>query len=163
MDTALQRFEGNYLYRVSSPTDAFAPVTQPFAVRQKPYPQGIQGRITDAATGAPLTNAAVVLLSGSGGHSGLGGTLINSNGNFTLFSAPGDYVCWVFQDGYVANAGASAAAVSANQFTLHNVALVAGTNLVAEQADGRHEWHRPGRARGPGAIGRWPLRPHLHR
>lgn len=130
VDAALGRFEGNYLYRVSSPSGAFAPVTQPFVVRQKSAAQGLRGRITNAATGAPLTNAAVVLLSGGGKGNGLGGTLINSNGYFTLFSAPGNYMLWVVQDGYVGNAGDGQATVNAGQFTTANVSLVAGTNIV---------------------------------
>lgn len=130
VDGALGRFEGNYLYRISSPSGAFAPVTQSFVVRQKSAAQGLRGRITDAATGAPLTNAAVVLLSGGGKGNGLGGTLINSNGYFALFTAPSNYMFWVVQDGYVGNAAAGMATVSAGQFTTANAALVAGTNIV---------------------------------
>ncbi len=130
VDVTLGRFEGNYLYRISSPTGAFAPVTQPFKVWQKPTAQGLRGRITDAATGAPLTNAAVVLLSGGGKGNSVGGTLINSNGYFALFTAPSNYMFWVVQDGYVGDAAAGMATVIAGQFTTANAALVAGTNIV---------------------------------
>jgi hypothetical protein len=128
VDTTLDHFEGNYLYRISSSASAFAPVTQPFAVRQKPFPQGIRGRVTDVGTGSALSKATIILLDGMG--MSVGGTTINSNGYFTLLAPAGDYILWAMVDGYVGDMGQTMGTVSPNQFLTNNITLVAGNHFV---------------------------------
>jgi len=51
---------GSYVFRVSSPTARFSPVTQPLTVTQTAYAQRITGTVTSG--GSPVASAAVALL-----------------------------------------------------------------------------------------------------
>ena len=86
LDRTLSRFAGSYVYRAPS---GAASTTQPFVVTQKILPQGVNGRLTSAQSGLPLTNTSVVLIQPD--TSGGVGTVTDTNGNYTLYSPPGNY------------------------------------------------------------------------
>ena len=61
IDNVFDTAAGKFIYRVSDPASAFAPVTKPFTVAQKPSSQGIRGRITAASGGAALSGQSVTV------------------------------------------------------------------------------------------------------
>src|SRR6266852_1742417 len=67
----------------------------------KSYPQSVSGTAWDASSGQPLTNAVIVLAMQQG-NSG-GGTVADTNGNFALPFAPGNYAVIATKNGWVGN------------------------------------------------------------
>jgi hypothetical protein len=129
LDQVMHRRAGDCLYRISHPTNAFAAVTQPFVVRQRAFPQGVAGRLTQAGSGISLTNATVFLANDTGApFTGMGP---DTNGDFTLLAAPGNYQLLAFANSHAIGASAGPLAVLANQFTTNNLAVSPATNVIA--------------------------------
>jgi hypothetical protein len=129
-DGTVDRIVGNFVIKVSDATPGgFAPVTQRFTIRQKTRPQGVTGKVTAASTGLPLANTFVVLLipdapGGAGGFTDI-------NGDFTIHSAPGDYIIAALRPGYVVDPAATMVTVNSNQFITKDVPLSNGTFTVS--------------------------------
>src|SRR2546425_641069 len=96
---------GSYVFRVSSPTARFNPVTQPFTVTQTTYSQRITGTVT--SSGSPVTNAAVALLIPVGQDiQFIAATLADGAGNYSLNAAPSGtsgYLVLAAKPGYVSD------------------------------------------------------------
>jgi len=117
VDTTISDAAIKSVVRVSQSQGLFAPVTQPFSVAQKFYPQGVTGRVTDSATGLPLTNTLIGL--GSQSTSGARVTQTDGNGFFTLYLLPNTYSPVVVKDGYISDQN-NQATVVCNQFATNN-------------------------------------------
>ena len=88
----MQTIVGQYLYKVSSPSGQFNPVTNLLVVNNAPYPSAIVGMVTNTVTSTNVPNAVVFLFSAAnGGQNVLEGVVANSNGLFTLRAPPGTY------------------------------------------------------------------------
>lgn len=119
VDSVLDRIAAKYLVRVSDPLGSFTPITNSFEVRQRVYPQGVMGKVVDGGTGLPLTNAVVVAVfqKQPGGFA----AVADADGNYTLYSPPGNYVLIVIQSGYVTNPNEGLVSVSSDAFAVKNL------------------------------------------
>jgi hypothetical protein len=89
----MQTIVGQYLYKVSSPSGQFNPVTNVFVVNNAPYSSAITGAVVNVTTLSNVPNAVVFLFSAvNGGQNVLEGAVANSNGLFTLRAPPGTYL-----------------------------------------------------------------------
>ena len=129
IDNVFGTASGRFIYRVSDPLNVFTPVTRTFTVAQKVYPQGIRGRITAAAGGAPLAGAFVVLLNANG--NGIGGASADANGNYSFNTLPGSYQIYPLLPGYIVDGALASATVVTNQFTTNNQALATGAFTIS--------------------------------
>ena len=85
--------------------------------------------IIAAGTGTPLGGAMVVLLPPNGGP--VAGTVTDANGNYTLYSPPGNYTVLPLKSGYIADFNAANVSVVTNQFATVNVTNLAATRNLA--------------------------------
>src|SRR5439155_10238164 len=129
IDNVFGTASGSFIYRVSDPVNGFTPVTRTFTVAQKNYSQGIRGRVTAVAGGAPLAGAFVVLLNSNG--IGIGGASTDANGNYALNTLPGSYLIIPLYQGFVADGTFAGATVVTNQFTTNNQALATGAFTIS--------------------------------
>jgi len=128
--TVADRIGGNYLVRVSDPNNSgVTPAIQTFTVSQKIQPQGVSGRITAAGSGLPLSNAVVVLAQQNG--NGVVGTGTDTNGNYTIYSAPGSYAVICLESGFVSDQGAGSVTISSNSIATINLTNAAATTTIS--------------------------------
>ncbi len=125
LSQTLSRIAGNYLIRIYDPASGFSPLTNSLIIKQKLYPQGATGKVTASDTGAPLTNAVVVMVSQNGPGFG---TVADASGNFTIYGTPGDYFLLAIANGFVNDQGAGGVTVISNLFASKNI-----TNLPANR------------------------------
>lgn len=122
------------IFRVSDPAGGFPSATQPFTVVQKVYPQGVTGRITAAATGLPLADTPVALSNPNA--PGTRVTVTDTNGHYTIYSLPGNYVVAVVKDGFISDQSL-VVSVGCGQWVTNNLALAGGNLIIAGRvADG---------------------------
>ncbi len=108
------------VFKVSDPLGVFPAITQPFSVAQKIYPQAVTGRITDAGSGLPLTNAIVFLALQQGSGGPISST--DTNGNYKLYYLPGTAAVGVLKPGYVTDQG-KLVVMNCNQTVTNDLAL----------------------------------------
>ena len=120
---------GNFIFQVSDPSAAFAPLTQTFTVMQNILPQGVTGQVTVAGTGTPLPGALVSLTP----NNGPGGVIapVDASGGFTLFAPAGAYNLYAFKDGYVSGGAQSSFTITANQLATNNLVVSPGAFTVS--------------------------------
>ena len=122
------------IFRISDPQNGFSPVMATFEVQQQGQPQGVSGKVTAAAGGAPLSRAFVFLALPSGPP--IAGVLTDANGNYSFNAAPGSYTVLVINNGFVSDRTAGAVTVIANQFATKNLALAsAGFTISGKISD----------------------------
>ncbi|HTV43136.1 MAG TPA: carboxypeptidase-like regulatory domain-containing protein [Candidatus Sulfotelmatobacter sp.] len=85
-----QNLVGQYLYKISSPSGQFTPVTNLFVVTNTFFSSLVTGTVVNASspTFAPVTNAMVLLCVTNGGLKVLSGTVTSTNGFFSLRAPP---------------------------------------------------------------------------
>jgi len=95
-----------YLFVLSSPTGAFAPITNHFTVTNTPSVQSISGTVTSGTNIIP--NAVILLFEplANGDQNPQAGAVANNLGAYTVQAPPGYYVVGAFRSNYVANLGA---------------------------------------------------------
>jgi hypothetical protein len=122
---------GSYVFRVSSPTTRFSPVTQPFIVTQSAYAQRITGTVTSG--GSPVTNADVALLIPVGNDiEFIAATLADGAGNYSLNAATGGYLVLAAKPGYVSDLSvAPFVALNSSQVLTQNLTLTAPTRTIS--------------------------------
>jgi hypothetical protein len=97
---------GRYLYKLSSPSGRFTPVTNLFSVTNVAYSQSISGNVVCSGTNVP--NALVLAFDGLPMNSNpVGGVTANNAGAYALPVPPGTYSLVAFKTNYVFN-GATA-------------------------------------------------------
>jgi hypothetical protein len=129
-DTTFNLIEGSYLYRVSSPSNSFTPVTQSFRVWQKLLTQSISGVVYDGGSMNPLSNALAVAFDSN--FSAVGGGKANNSGRYIIYVPPGDYTVWSVLGGYLASqAGGSGTVRPGSSVNNADVAMTAGTSLLS--------------------------------
>jgi len=108
------------VFKVSDPLGVFPAVTRPFSVAQKIYPQLVTGRITDAGSGFPLTNAIVFLSLQQGSGGPISST--DTNGNYKLYYLPSTATVGVLKPGYVTDQN-KLVVMNCNQTVTNELAL----------------------------------------
>jgi hypothetical protein len=131
---ALQAICGKYLYRLSSPTGHFAPMTKPFGVTSFPYAQKFAGNVVIEGASTTVPDAVVVLLNGNA--VALGGAVANSSGSYTIQAPPGAYYLVAFKSNYVANFQSfrrtlPALALNGGQTVTTNLAVTKATAIIS--------------------------------
>src|SRR5579859_6605 len=103
----IQQIAGQYVFRVSSPSGHFVPMTSLFSVTNLPYAQKFSGNVVSNGTSTTLPNAVVLLFppprpgkNGPGG-SPLAAAVANNSGGYTIPAPPGTYTPVAFKNGYV--------------------------------------------------------------
>ena len=128
LDSIYTRIEGVWLFRVSSPSSAFSPVTQSFRVWQKVLPLFISGSVSDGGTG--LTNALVVAFDSN--FRPVGGSRVKTNGRYSIYVPAGDYTVWPFLNGYLSDqSGGSGTVGPVQPVNNANIVMTAGTTLLS--------------------------------
>lgn len=124
------RAVGNYLFRISSPSAAFAPMVQPFAVMQAPFGQAVRGTVT--AGGSPVPGALVAFLNVGNDGNYEAGVLTDAAGAFSLNVAPGDYQLAAVKSGFVMHfLEGPQATVTTGVDVTQNVAVAAADRTIS--------------------------------
>lgn len=90
LDDSVPNTVAEYVFRFSSPTNAFAPMTSRFTVSDAPESQKFTGTVL--ANGLPVPYAHVVLLNtGGGGYDFAAATVADGAGHYALGSNPGEF------------------------------------------------------------------------
>jgi hypothetical protein len=102
-----QGFIGRHLYRLTSPTGHFGPITNAFTVTNFPFAQSISGNVVNSGTNVPY---AIVLLLTPSGNNNLNlqfGTVANSSGAYSIKASPGTYQLIAVKSNFVADFSAA--------------------------------------------------------
>jgi hypothetical protein len=100
-----QQMLGKYLFRLSSPTAHFGPITNLFTVTTAVTGQSFTGAVQSSAVNVP--NASVMLLTPMTAESGgvaVIATIADNAGRYSISVAPGTYQLWTFKSNYVTTA-----------------------------------------------------------
>ncbi len=90
---------GDYVFRISSPSNRFAPVSARFTVTPHSYSQSVAGKVL--ANGAGLAHAYVVLLDlANPGANFVTGAVADAAGNYVIPAPPGDYLLAAARPGH---------------------------------------------------------------
>ncbi len=134
----IQGIAGQYLFKVSSPSGHFVPITSFFSVTNLPYTQKFTGNVVSNGTSTTLPNAVVFLFppprqgkSGPGG-SPLAGAVANNSGSYTIPAPPGTYTPVAFKNAYVTDFSAPPLlTLGSGQTTTTNLALISATSTIS--------------------------------
>jgi len=133
----IDRISGQYLFKLSDPSGSFSPLIQPFTLTATPLPQGITGVVTDSSTGQPISLAQVALVDLDSLQL-VTSVFVNTNGEFTLYSQPGNYLLLPLRRGYIFTIQAdlfnltnAALQVKTGQFLTNNVILRPGNTVIS--------------------------------
>ena len=140
----MQNIAGKYLFKLSSPSGQFTPVTNLFTVTNFPFAQKFTGNVVSNRTSTTLSNAVVLLFppprpgnNGPGG-SPLAGVVANNAGSYTVQAPPGTYQLFSFRSNYIDNLNtAPVVTLPAGQIINTNLTLtnatqsISGTNVDA--------------------------------
>ena len=100
LDDSVPNTVAEYVFRVSSPTSAFAPMTAKFTVTDALESQKFTGTVM--ANGAPVPYAHVVLLdTGGGGYDFVAAIVADAAGHYALGANPGAYDLVTVKHGFV--------------------------------------------------------------
>ena len=100
LDSSVPTTVGEYVFRFSSPTSAFAALTARLTVTNVADAQDITGQVT--ANAVPVPNAYVILLdTEGGGYDFIAGTIADATGHYTFGAAPGQYDMVAVHRGFV--------------------------------------------------------------
>ncbi len=104
----IQNVTGKYLYKLSSPTGHFTPVTNNFNVTNFPYTQKFTGNVVSNGTSTTLPNAVVILFppprgKNHGPGKPVAAAVANNSGSYTILAPPGTYSFLAFKSNYVCN------------------------------------------------------------
>lgn len=123
----IEAVASSYAYKVSSSANAFTPVTAPFAIQQKAYPQGVSGSVTVAGGATAIPGVLVALYDLVANKITTSG-FSDADGRFTLLSPPGAYLLLPLRRGYLGTIDFSEAA-AANPGDLPLVFVRSGETL----------------------------------
>jgi len=130
----MQNIVGQYLFKISSPSGRFAPVTNLFSVTSVPYSQKFTGGVVINGTSTPVPNALVLLLEGGGKGNPQMGAVAGNSGSYTLPAPPGTYMLGAFKNNYVVNFSTlPALTLGSGQTLTTNLAVTNATASISGQ------------------------------
>ncbi|HZR17378.1 MAG TPA: putative Ig domain-containing protein [Verrucomicrobiae bacterium] len=143
----IQQIAGQYVFRLSSPSGHFVPITSLFSVTNLPYTQKFSGNVVSNGTSTTLPNAVVLLFppprpgkNGPGG-SPLASAVANNSGGYSIPAPPGTYTPVAFKNGYVVDFSAppiitlgSGKTINTNLTVLNATSTISGKLVDASNA-----------------------------
>ena len=137
LDDSVPNTVAEYVFRFSSPTNAFAPMTSRFTVTDAPDPQKFTGTVL--ANGAPVPYAHVVLLdAGGGGYDFVAATVADGAGHYALGADPGGYDLVTVKHGFVGAFGKGVGQqLTAGVDKLVDLTMTPGTRTISGQVRDR--------------------------
>jgi hypothetical protein len=133
----VQNIIGKYLYKLSSPSGHFAPITNLFSVTNFPYAQKFTGNVVSNGTSTTLPNAVVILFSrlGSGDNgprNPQAGAVANNSGSYTIPVPAGTYMPMAVKSNYLGNFATAPVLILASGATLTtNLTLTSATTSIS--------------------------------
>ena len=132
-----QTIVGNYLFVLSSPTGAFAPLTNSFAVTNVPFAQALAGSVVENGLNVPGAVVVVFPPPTSAGHGmpdPVAAAVTDPSGNYTIPLPPGTYLPVALGNNAVADASASPlVSLSTGQTLTNDLMLTNATALITGQ------------------------------
>ena len=127
-----QEIVGQYIFRLTSPTGRFAPMTALFDVTNAAYAQSFSGSVQCGGVNVPYATVLVVPAN-STSRTPVAGVLANSAGNYSIKLPPGPYSFYVFKSNYVANLAQSPTLTLSNgaDVTTNLTFLVPATQTIS--------------------------------
>jgi hypothetical protein len=128
----LEHIVGSYLFKVSSPTARFTPVTNAFNVTNSAYLQSFTGQVRSNGTATAVANAVVILLNaGQQGKDFGGGVVADNSGNYRIKAAPGTYLVFATKSNFVADLAAPPLTLGAGLTVTTNLNLLPTTRTIS--------------------------------
>ncbi|MFM2293986.1 MAG: hypothetical protein RLZZ350_399 [Verrucomicrobiota bacterium] len=129
----VQNFVGKYLYKLSSPTARFTPVTNLFTVTNATFATSgtFAGSVTNSGTNVP--NASVILFQpGGDGLNPAFGCVANNSGAYSIKAPPGAYLLLAFKSNYLANSSIAPTITLTNGASITtNLAIIAANQSLS--------------------------------
>jgi hypothetical protein len=127
-----QTIVGKYLFKLSSPSGRFAPMTNSFTVTNFPYAQKFTGTVV--SNGVAVPDAAVLLFQSTGGNNmnPVGGAMADNSGAYIIQAPAGTYSLAAFKSNFVADVTMAANLGLGGGATLNtNLSLIAATQNIS--------------------------------
>ena len=121
---------GEYVFRVSSPSGRFTPLSTRFTVTPAPLGQAVKGRVTSGGSG--LAHAYVCLLDeDNAGLNFVAGAVADATGHYTIPARPGNYRIVAARPGYgIRLATETAVTLAAGTDATVDTTVLAGTRHI---------------------------------
>jgi hypothetical protein len=121
--TGLDHVAGKYVFQISSPTAAFAPVLTPFTITPTAFPQSVAGTVTGAS------NCVVVLINAAVDSNTalevMAGTVVNTDGSYSIRCPVGQFKALAVQAGSVTDLGnAPTVSIGAGQVVMQDLSFL---------------------------------------
>lgn len=129
-----QQLNANYLYKLSSPSGHFSPITNAFTVTSFPFPQTVSGVVYSNNSVAP--NSVVILFNAAAISQGLYplyGTVADGGGNYSIPAPPGSYLPIAFVPGCLASGALTPTVTITTSSGAANLYLTNATQTISGQ------------------------------
>jgi Carboxypeptidase regulatory-like domain len=132
----MQNLVGQYLYKISSPSGQFAPVTNLFIVTNAFPSSLVTGAVENASSFTNIPNAIVLLFSAqNGGGQAQAGAVANNAGYYSIAAPPGTYYLAAAKSNFVINLGAQPEfSLFANSTNPEPIGLTSATTNITGRA-----------------------------
>ena len=122
---------GQYIFRLSSPSNHFAATNLLFTVTSPAYGQSVQGLVINNSTNLPFSVVALTQLTSSGNTTVIAGTTADAAGHYSIPAPPGNYTVLAFRAGYVGDyAKFPSVTLAAGATVTTNLNLIAATTTL---------------------------------
>jgi len=123
---------GQYIFRLSSPSNHFAATNLLFTVTSPAYAQSVQGDVINNATNLPFSVVALTQLTSSGDTVVIAGATADAAGHYSIPAPPGNYAVLAFRAGYVGDyAKFPSVTLAAGATVTTNLNLIAATSTLS--------------------------------
>jgi hypothetical protein len=133
----VQNLVAKYLYKLSSPSGHFAPITNNFNVTNFPFAQKFTGNVISNNTSTTLANSIVLLFGPPrAGHGGpgnpLGGCISSTLGSYTMMAPAGTYTVVAFHSNYVSSfINPPVITLGSGQTVTTNLTVISASNSIS--------------------------------
>jgi hypothetical protein len=123
---------GSYIFRCSSPSNNFAATNLKFTVASPPYPQTVQGTVSNNATNVPYAIVGLIQNVANGNPDFVVGGTTDATGRYNMKAPVGTYLAVAFQKGYVGNFLSFPTVVLASNATVTaDIPIIAATTHIS--------------------------------
>jgi hypothetical protein len=123
---------GSYIFRCSSPSNHFAATNLKFTVASPPYPQSVQGTVSNNSTNVPYAIVGLIQNVANGNPIFVVGGTTDATGHYNMKAPVGTYLAVAFQKGYVGNFLSFPTVVLASNATVTaDIPIIAATTHIS--------------------------------